>query len=324
MDNICLKFPLYLLDSLRKIKFPFHNIDQFTGIKSESIVVLSDFGSDDSKYDVIAYYIVDFNNSKNIVDLLKNRKTKYKIQERTIDYKGRKDKMKLKAFSDWIAIVQSYPGIIYVVAFDKRMERSQEHKNEVKILQREVLKRGIYDKVEIGLRMLKALSFLVFIGPLLEEKHKLCWVSDNDAIFDTPIRHEALATSMADIANTVIKHRLAAFGYATPFKDKKQFQHFEEMLSIADMAAGSFAASLQHEKTNRLSYPDVETKEIIEEFSRIKDVSDYKIERFLYPIFGLSVFDLEYTEENRPYYSHKRLKLKALQSKPRRCIEGHL
>ena len=83
------------------------------------------------------------------------------------------------------------------------------------------------------------------------------------------------------------------------------------MLSGPDMAAGAFAASLTYNDGGKREFkcPDKETVDIIEEFANIKELSEYKKEELLYPIKGVSIFDMEFNQEQEPYLRHKLLAL---------------
>ena len=110
------------------MKFPINSIQDITGNNTKSLAIFIDDGPSLGKYQTFGYYIIDWNYSANLVNELKKIKAKYHISERTISYKGRKDKLKQKAFSEWIRAVKNYPGLLYVTAFDNSAKKTKEYK----------------------------------------------------------------------------------------------------------------------------------------------------------------------------------------------------
>lgn len=309
-----LKLNSYIIESLKNVEIPIESIDDITGLESESISVFSDYGADNADYDTYGFYITDWNNSGFLRDELHKIKKKYNIEDRTISYKGRKDNLKRKAFVEWINVVRNYPGLIYVIAFDNRFEKLPEIREERNKLKKELEKKGFPEnKVDIYFRMIKAISFLIIIGPYLKEKHKLAWISDPDKILDTEERKEILSSSFGFLADDILEENISAIGFNTFFegeddKTKDINNLYKELLSIADVAASTLSASFHHNEDQRIGCPDVETCEMFEELSKFCDIENYKIENELYCALGISVFDLKFTEDEEPYLHHYKLK----------------
>jgi len=301
VEKMCIKFPQQLIDQINQIEFPFDNIDEFTGIDTKSVIILSDYAGEASNFETFAYYITDWNNCATLVKALERVKKEHGISERTIKYVGRKDRLKMRAFDEWMQIVKSYPGIICVFGYDNRMKREPLFLTEIRKSKKEINEYELYDNINIAYKMQKALSLAVLWPKLFKNKHRVIWVSDDDDIFSTEKRTKAFFDTLNDMCFQVKATKLEKFGIATPFENKEEFKIFEEMLSIADMAAGAFAASLVYEKTI-IKCPDEETGKIIEEFAAIPRISQFVKRENLYPLFHCALLKVAYTEEREPYY----------------------
>lgn len=298
---MCIKFPQPVIDQITQIEFPFDNIDEFTGIDTKSIIILSDYAGETSNFETFAYYITDWNHCGTLVKALKRVKKTYGISERTICYKGRKDRLKCRAFEDWMQIVKSYPGIICVFAYDNSMKTESLYLKDLLKCKNEMAGYDLYDNVGIAQKMWKALSLAVLWPKLFKDKHRVAWVSDDDDIFGTKKRTGAFFDTLDDMCSRIEAPKLKKFGLATPFDDKKEFDMFEEMLSIPDMAAGAFAASLCYAEDGVVC-PDEETAKIIEEFAVIPRISQFVKRGNLYPLFHCGLLKVAYTAAGEPYY----------------------
>lgn len=306
-----LKVDPHYLDALRQVNFPIKTIDDLTRRDTTSIALFSDYGPSDTNYEVYGYYLTDWNSSGLLFDCLQQVKEKYEIQQRTISYKGRKDRLKRKSFLEWINIVRSHPGLIYVLAFDKRMNREVKVKHRHKSLENQFKEAGIDGKHEIYNRMTTAMSFITVLSPYLKKKHKLAWITDKDCIIDTRERQDLLLSSLGFLCNELFNEPLSHVALMTKFNkpnSKDTDKQFDELISIADITASCLAASLQYDTINRLRCPDPETIEMIQELSKFCSFKDYKTEKRSCCVLGISIFDLAHID-GQPYYLHKELNI---------------
>ena len=110
MKDYFIKIDPYLVERLQVVDLPFDCIDDFTGRKSQSVVVFCDCGGDKKDFEIFGYYVTDFQYGEILIKKLRSIKERHGIPERTIDYKGRKDRKKRIAFPDWINEVKKFPG----------------------------------------------------------------------------------------------------------------------------------------------------------------------------------------------------------------------
>jgi len=258
----------YLLEQLDSIDLGVKSIDEITLRDTESVAIFSDYGADNADYDVYAHFIVDWKACGELVKALKEVKKKHNIANRTIDYKGRKDKLKKEALKEWIQTIEGFPGHIHVVAYDKRFDNENSVLNIRRENKKDLLKFGVNDnKILVYERMAKNLSFFRIISKLLKKKHKVAWISDHDTIFDTEVRKNVLLNSLSHlVGDSMMKEKIKAISFRPPFKKTSENQEinevFNELLSVADIAASSFAASLHYDQP--LGCPDEETVQIID------------------------------------------------------------
>jgi hypothetical protein len=212
--------------------------------------------------------------------------------------------MKRKAFLDWINVVRNYPGLAYIMDYDKRIDDLL-YSNEANLKLRTELKtKGLPDKPELYKRMVRAVSFIALLVPYLNPKHKLLWVSDEDDMLDTATRRELLVNAFGFLADEGFGVPLSALGIGTKVAEPEGEEinrDFKEILSIPDMAAGSFAASLQYDSGVRFICPDDAAIEIVQEFSKFCPIEDFEAERFPCSAIGVLAFDIMHTDEGEPY-----------------------
>ncbi|WP_263560117.1 hypothetical protein [Paenibacillus polymyxa] len=268
--NKAIGIPPYLLKQFDNINLGVKSIDEITLRDTKSVAIFSDYGADNADFDVFAHFIVDWNVCGELVKALKEVKKKHNIAERTIDYKGRKDKLKKAALKEWMQTIESFPGHIHVLAYDKRFDNEDKVLNIRRENKQDLLKLGFNDdKILVYERMAKNLSFFRIISKLLKQKHKVAWVSDHDTIFDTELRRTVLLNSLSQlVGDSMTEEKIEALSFLTPFEKTADNQElnevFNELLSVADIAASSFAASLHYDQTQLLGCPDEETVQIID------------------------------------------------------------
>jgi hypothetical protein len=299
------------LEDLRSIKLPISSIDDLTGRDTTSITVFSDYGPDNTPFQTFGFYITDLNLLESFVSILHKIKAKHGVAGRTIDYKGRKDKLKRRAFREWIKVVRSWPGLLYIVAIDRRLERLESVKREAAKLKEEFDKAGLRD-FNLYSRMFGAVTFLSVLSPYLRKKHKIGWVTDRDILIDTPARQDTLMRTFGYYAESLLNKGLSDIRIVTLDKGKPESNNYAiEMLSIADIAASALAASLSVDENNQvsLSCPDDEAVDMIQEISKFRDISDYRIEPRLSCPLLTSIFLMNYSDEGRPFYRHSTLSL---------------
>ncbi|NPV89212.1 MAG: hypothetical protein HPY50_00365 [Firmicutes bacterium] len=256
---------------LSKNSVPFIKLSDITRRESEVLSIYSDYSGDNSlaQYETFSFYLVDWNVCGQLYDKLVNIKKDFNIPERKIDYKGRKDGLKFRSFPKWINEVRDFPGLILLLAFDKKIFTTPSYLKDKELLKKELIEAGLEEKTDVAQRMVKAICYLPIIGHLLNERHKLYWITDNDVIIDTEKRTNLLGQALGFLANDVIGHKIAAFGYSKPILDIHK-----EFLCVPDLIAGALAHSLQWEDNKGFywSPPDEETSTILNEYAKFGDV----------------------------------------------------
>lgn len=292
------------LEFLRQIRLPIDSLDDLTRLDSKSLALFSDYSLNNKKYEVYGYFLTDYNHSGNLVSMLRKVKEKHKILEREIKYERRKDGMRRKAFPDWINVVRNYPGLVYMMAYDKRIDGLL-YSNEATLnLKRELRAIGLNDKPDIYKRMVRAVSFIALIAPYIKPKHKLVWIGDEDDMLDTETRQEVLVNAFGFLADESFDVRPSALGIGTKVSEpggEEINRAFKEILSIPDMAAGSFAAALQYDSDIRFVCPDGAAIEIIQEFSKFRPIEDFDVKKSPCCAIGSLVFDITHTDQGEPY-----------------------
>lgn len=281
-----------VIAELREARLPINSIDDLTGRDTTSVAVFSDYGPGDTPFQTFGFYVTDLNVSGELTDILRAIKAKHGAAERTIDFKGRKDKPKRKAFREWIKAVRCWPGLLYVVAIDRRL-MSHPSAREEAVRRREEFSKAGLPNFRTYSRMFGALMFLPTLSPYLKEKHKIAWVTDKDSIIDTPARQDTLIRTFGYYSELLLNKTLSDIGVITLGADatpeaKIYDAHARELLSVADVAASALAASLSvnDEDQAMLSCPGPEAIDMLQEISKFQDVVKYKVEaRLSCPLF---------------------------------------
>lgn len=312
---LAINFNPGLLAALRDIRLPITSIDDLTGRDTTAVAVFSDYGPGNTPFQTFAFYITDLHMSGHLADLLQEIKAKHGAAGRTIDYKGRKDKLKRKAFREWIKAVRSWPGLLYIAAIDRRLERLACVRQEAERYKEEFRKVGLRD-FDLYSRMFGALTFLSVLSPYLGEKHKIGWVTDKDILIDTPSRQDTLVRTFGYYAESLLNKNLSEIRIVTLDDEGNPGSQSSngiarEMLSVADVAASALAAALSVGEDNqvKLSCPDDEAIDMIQEISKFEDVSSYRVgPRLSCPLLG-SIFLMDHSEGGLPFYRHSTLTL---------------
>lgn len=318
-DPGVIKLNPYILEQLNYFQLPINTIDDVTGTKSNNIVIFSDYGPENAEYETYGYYITTIENAKNLSIQLQGIKKKFSIPNLIIDYKNRsqirKSPVKRQAFLDWFEKIKNSPGLIQIIAFDKRFDKDISFKKEQDEFKQEVLKFGLNSNPKeayIYERMAKTMSIIPIITPYLQEKNTLCIVSDRDKILDTLERQELYHNSVSSTFFEVTK--LKNFGgihISTPTLkgtgSEEINKSIEEMLSIPDIAASSFGACLTVNKQQRLVCPDEQAQEMLEELCKIPPLT-HKNEAIASRCYlSVALFDFEKLNDNdeSPHYHLK-------------------
>jgi len=232
------------------------------------VAAFSDYAGDahDAKYEVFATYLVHVNTVQSLLSSIEALKDHHGIAGRTVDFKGRKDKKKLAALREYIALFANHPGVCIAVCWDKRHLAFRRRQQERKDLREAIAQRlGVELKVEVAERLMKAIGFLPVVGHGLRDGDRVLWVSDDDAILDGACATQ-VAPSLQALSTQVIAARLARLEHSTPRDDQD-----ETLLTLPDLVAGTLAASLPSPlpRGQRISSPDPTTNSLLGYLSQL-------------------------------------------------------
>ncbi|HAF27777.1 MAG TPA: hypothetical protein DCG75_01905 [Bacteroidales bacterium] len=315
-ENLYIKPNSTIVNLLKDVEFPITSIKDITGYDTKSLLILIDDGPAKGKYQTFGYFIADWNYSANLVNALKKIKQKYNISERKISYKGRKDKLKRNAFQEWINIVRNYSGLLYVTAFDNSAKTTKEFRKDYEDVKNSLDKHGFQGGFEAYEKMAKVLSFLSVISSYFYSDLNIILFSDPDTIIDTKQKVNVINYSLRIMLKELVPFKLGHVNCMTKFNERngsfdernenKLLNHaIEELLSIPDIACSSISSMLNLTSKSDISCPDDETSEIITEIAKFTNIEDYKKDDKSICTFGLSVFDIKYTEDGLAYYVHR-------------------
>lgn len=303
-----LNFNQDIIERLRETRLPISSIDDLTGRDTTSVVVFSDYGPEDTPFQTFGFYVTDLHISGDLAGILRAIKEKHGAAGRSIDFKGRKDKPKRRAFREWIKAVRGWPGLLYVVAIDRGLMNHPKVREEMARQNAGFRTAGLPD-LRTCFRMFGALMFLPTLSPYLKGKHKIGWVTDRDTIIDTPSRQDTLVRTFGYYAEQLLNKtlddiRVVTLGVDDSPRSQEHEAHARELLSVADVAASALAASLSVDGSGRakLSCPGPEAIDMLQEISKFRDAVDYRIEpRLSCPLLTHIILPNQNTDDGPEY-----------------------
>jgi hypothetical protein len=237
-------------DALRQLgqnAFDFDDSRQRLTADRSSIAAFTDLAGDDdqARYRVAAAYLTGWNTCGPLVNQLHALRVEHGVEERTIDYKSRRDRMTQPLLTAWMEAFRAHPGIVVVQAWDKRVLPG--HRSEMTRLRSDAADLGM--SASTGIRLAFSLSFLACVGHLITKTDRFIWLSDRDEIFR--VRPEVLNSALQSVANATFRESPAHWGYAQWFADeiddpaaRPMVMGQRLMLSLPDLVAGVLARRL--------------------------------------------------------------------------------
>jgi hypothetical protein len=259
-----------LANQLRRIgrMFAFQNTGELLKTQPPyyTVSALSDYGGElGEPYETFATYLVHWNATTPLLNLLAKLRADRKFPSRRVQYKTRK-KFHPDVPGMWIEAFAHHPGLLLVMCWSRQLSALPQFRQAATDFRKalETSNSSLNDKVAVAL--VRKIAFLAVVGHLLQERDRFVWISDHDKVLDGASGLH-LPDALQHLMNTAIGHRLAIDPTYTP--GPLDDDH-EILLSIADLAAGTFASHLpapfSSEQQQRVSVTDPVVNDMLRSF----------------------------------------------------------
>jgi hypothetical protein len=172
-----------------------------------------------------------------------------------------------RALPGFLSLVENYVhGALVTVAIDKEVEslfgpsKKEGHQLIESMLAEEKL--GLW-KGEVAEKMLRVChSIAVFAALTTKNGQRFMWHCDNDSINEDAKNHDFKDTQQifGRVLNLYTKNNFEIFGFGKSFEKKS---HMDDLLSVADLAAGVMQDVLQANKTGSSEIPGGDEKKLL-------------------------------------------------------------
>ena len=216
-------------------------------IDCSAVCIFSDYSgeSSDSKFITYSFLFCSFESAfKSLSKMMLMRKEHALIDPLIeIKYKDFRNGKINRAIPDYLDIADNIVGLLFSVVVDKRI-KSLFGPNTTKThpLLSEKLKELGYTrwKPPIIEKVLRISYILSYLSSLLIDKHQKCfWMTDEDDIAANRYIKEDLISLVFSLVNNYTGIELGNFKFAVPFKNNPIEYNVTDIISIADVVAGS-------------------------------------------------------------------------------------
>jgi hypothetical protein len=159
--------------------------------------------------------------------------------QRRMSYKGLNDKHRQRALLPFLAAANRIPGLLFLVAIDRRIESVFQGRSEIP-----ELKSWKAQSVERLMRTIHIASLLA--RGMSAEGQDLWWFTDEDEIAANEERLRLLVNLFAGLTSNYLSHNMRHMRIGTTKSDTGR-RDIEDYVSICDLAAGTVQDCLARE-----------------------------------------------------------------------------
>jgi hypothetical protein len=214
--------------------------------KAQCLFAASDYGGEHAgaAYQTIAFLLADIADCAAWQATREAVRAQYLPDRRRMAFKSLNDIVRRKALNPFLESANQLPGLLatFVVANTVKSLFIKGARLDANALDLDVLRTLSPAVAEKLMRIVHLLSLL--IAGLSAPGQDLLWVTDEDAIAANAERVKHLVEALARVSSNCLPHGLRHLRVATARQDKGDLS-VEDLLSIADLAAGSLSTSLE-------------------------------------------------------------------------------
>ncbi len=223
-------------------------MQQYLKTEKTPILIFSDYGSTEEKVLTYSFLIISVKEAQKLYARLGKIRSTHKIQNRTIEFKRRKNYLNKQALKDWIAAFKQTKGILFSLAMDKRSTGEFIFKKKGNAFDLEEIPSGRM----LG-KMMDTSLFFACTNDSIPKEFPCVWISDRDEIVATPERISFLESLLEkELPKLKIVDRSSSKdGAEIRFYDKDYHipePMIEDIISIADLATSTLSMKYNFRK----------------------------------------------------------------------------
>lgn len=246
------------------------DIDEFRG-QNQRFALFTDFGSQEGNYFTIGHYLQSWARLNELVDGLRYIRRHFGIN-RPLSFKDRKRQNRAEAFESWIDLIRSYPGFIFLFAFDRFFFKDPEMKKQQVDLMVKALGYGSRRDRALFENAAWAPFVWASIHRFFNPTDRINWIFDRDPLFDNVNYTNCLGRNLEGMYQR-LDCAMPRISYGPPGnRDTPQTECMEELLSVADLVASTFSKVLSCDGENLKNVEDFESSRLFREFAKFQNV----------------------------------------------------
>ena len=206
----------------------------------------SDYGGEHANavWETFTFLVVDMAEGANWTFLQNQFRARVMSNRRRMAYKNLNDSVRRRALDSFLSSANLLPGLLVTFAIAKSVKCLFNNEGKVdpkaaELEQLHDLSPGVAEKL---LRITHLLSLL--LSGFSAAGQDVLWVTDEDSIVANSHRHIQLVEVLANISSNCLPYAMGHLRVATAKQDSGDLS-IEDLLAIADLAAGGTSAALQ-------------------------------------------------------------------------------
>ena len=222
----------------------------------ESIAIFSDYGGDQGSWRTYSFLVVGWNALHGFFEKFEELRARHglDVPYKEIGYKSMGYGPQARALDDILLAAEHAPGLLFNLIVEDKVQSilaensKKSYATFVDLLTREGLGEWKGVVAERLLRIVHCVSYLTAL--LARDGHKAVWMTDHDAIAANPEKTDALGRLFGRVLRSYARTEFGTIGYALPFTKEPGKPDLTDLLSIADLAAGSIGEFYTAAKAN--------------------------------------------------------------------------
>ncbi len=221
-------------------------LPDLSALANTTIGIFSDYGGERTgKYLTYSFLVCAFGSLDPFKIQMAKLRNKANLGEKEIAFKSFKHGPLHRMLPDYLQLVDSYvSGLVFTLVVDRQIPSLLGPAGTASLLVDALAEQGYGrakpDVAEKLFRIIHTIAFLIAL--LAQQGQKLFWMTDHDAISETPERHERLLHLLNRVLPLYTTKTFGLLGGALPFKPRAT--EYLDLLSLADVAAGATAECL--------------------------------------------------------------------------------
>ncbi len=209
--------------------------------------MFSDYGGDQGRYRTYSFAVVDWNALHGCVQHFKTIREKHGLNApyKEIAFKSMGYGPQDRALDDFLFAAEHAPGLLFNLIVEDSIQSlgAEDGKRSHRAFEELLRREGLGDwKGAVAERLLRIVHTVAYLVALLaRDGQKIMWMTDHDAIAANADKLKHLGAVLGRVLQLYARVSYGTIGYAVPFPSGEDDLCLRDLLSIADLSAGSIA-----------------------------------------------------------------------------------